>query len=116
MPNRLILAFVSAAAAASLFATPAIADPEIEQVSLVVRYDDLNLSSDAGMAALQHRLKAAVNTVCGTVDERNLFILRHIRQCHRTALASVHAELAAAKAAQSQRSAQAVSPDSRAAS
>jgi len=116
MPNRLMLAFASAAAAASLFTAPAFASFADEPTRVVVQYGDLNLDSDAGMAALHHRLKAAVNTACGTLDERNLAILQHIRQCHRTALASVHAELAAAKAAQSQRSAQAVAPDSRAAS
>jgi UrcA family protein len=110
-----MLVFASAAAAASLFTAPAIATVTDEPARVVVQYGDLNLDSDAGMAALHHRLKAAVNTVCGTLDERNLSVLQHIRQCHRTALASVHTELAAARA-QNQRSAQAVSPDSRAAS
>lgn len=48
------------------FAVPAAAEYDGERRSVVVRYDDLNLSSAEGRERLTTRVKSAVQTVCGT--------------------------------------------------
>jgi UrcA family protein len=49
-----------ALAATALAAAPAAAD------SRVVRYDDLNLASEAGMKKLEQRINSAARAVCGS--------------------------------------------------
>jgi len=62
MITRTLIAIASTGAALAAPA-PALAG-ESEPVRLHVSYADLNLASVAGVAALQHRIAAAVNTVC----------------------------------------------------
>jgi UrcA family protein len=63
---------VIAAFAAICFTVPAVAmaapvRTDVEQTRVVVRYDDLNVASPAGRAMLQHRVKRAVEDVCGVM-------------------------------------------------
>lgn len=76
-------------------ASPAAAEEE-EGRSVVVRYDDLNLSSAQGRDRLNSRVKDAIMTVCGsrpqyrqTLGERALS-----RKCEDTATRDADAKLA----------------------
>jgi UrcA family protein len=53
-----------------------------------VRYDDLDLTSDAGTQALLHRLSSAARHVCDEHGVRELARLEHAEQCYREALAN----------------------------
>jgi UrcA family protein len=54
---------------------------------LTVRYDDLNLSSDAGTTILLHRLERAARRVCGDTNERQpLAQLAEFRHCEAQSL------------------------------
>jgi UrcA family protein len=64
---------------------------------MIVRYDDLNLSSDAGTALLLHRLERAARHVCGDTGERQpLAQLAEIWRCDaqslEAAIAAVNAQ------------------------
>jgi len=59
--------------------------------SVTVHYSDLNLSSEAGNAALYARLEAAAREVCGTSDIRDLGQLASVQACQKNAIAhAVH--------------------------
>lgn len=65
-------------ALAALTATPAFAGgPQSEEV----HYGDLNLSTPAGVAALDRRLDRAVQRVCGDAARQNLSAQRLIARC-----------------------------------
>ena len=66
------LSLFAASAATLLFATTAFASGAGEQPSAHVRYDDLNLSNDAGVAHLYARLRSAANQVCEYSTFRNV--------------------------------------------
>ena len=51
-----------------LVLSPAAASAQEVKSSVVVSYGDLNLHSDAGLKALDHRLANAIRTVCGARD------------------------------------------------
>jgi UrcA family protein len=53
----------------------------------VVPYGDLNLDTERGAAALQRRLEAAADAVCGRPDPRDLRLAAKARDCRRTAIA-----------------------------
>jgi UrcA family protein len=71
------------------FATPASA----ETTSVEVRFDDLNLASAAGMAALERRVDRAIERVCGA-DTRPLYKVVQQQQCAREAKASANEQIA----------------------
>jgi UrcA family protein len=48
------------------FSVPAAAEDDGERHTVIVRYDDLNLSSADGRERLTTRVKSAVQKVCGT--------------------------------------------------
>ena len=52
-----------------------------------VRYQDLNLNTDAGAKALYHRIQGAANQVCGNVDGRDLVVARAYKACVDRAVA-----------------------------
>jgi UrcA family protein len=67
-------------------ATPA------EPAAVTVRFADLNLSSNAGNAALYARLESAARQVCGGSDIRDLAQLAAVQSCQKAAIAqAVHA-------------------------
>ncbi len=49
--------------------------------SVVVRFADLNLHDNAGIAVLHARIRAAADEVCGSADSRNLLAITHVRLC-----------------------------------
>lgn len=86
-----------AAALAALVATvalPAAADGRFIQQSLEVRYDDLDLGKNAGIAQLYGRLRTAAETVCDTgYRPQTLFLVPTWRACLTGALDQAVAEV-----------------------
>ena len=56
--------------------------------SVVVRYDDLNLNSRAGVVKLHKRLRNAAESVCGKLNSRILGLNDAYDQCVEDALAN----------------------------
>ena len=83
---------VPALAALSLaaFSTPASAETQ----SVAVQYADLNLDSPAGMAALEGRIQAAAQRICGKAQVRNVHDGADQQRCIRETQASVSVEIA----------------------
>lgn len=65
-----------------------------------VSYADLDLSSPAGMATVEHRVNGAIAEVCGTPSPFDLHALRLAQQCRRTAKADAETRVAMAVQAQ----------------
>jgi UrcA family protein len=72
-------------------ATPALAEPPVAATS-IVQTADLNLSSQAGQRALDHRLTQAVNEVCGTASDVDIAGKNDVRRCRVETLTSLSAE------------------------
>lgn len=83
------LSIATAIATTMLCATPVFADVIVKQTPpegtsiRVVRYDDLNLLSPAGVDTLNGRIKVAVKYVCGDADMRVLDEVSDMRSCRR---------------------------------
>lgn len=65
---------------------PALAAQPIENVS-IVRTADLDLNSQSGRAALDHRLVNAATEVCGTASSADLVGSNQVRACRANVLA-----------------------------
>jgi UrcA family protein len=52
-----------------------------------VRFQDLNLNTDAGVQVLYKRIQRAANQVCGDVDGRDLVVARAHKACVDRAVA-----------------------------
>lgn len=78
-------------ASVALLAAPLQAQA-IDLDTRTVDYGDLDLSSSAGRKALDRRLTAAVNQVCGELTARSALINRAVRECRETTLADAHAQ------------------------
>ncbi len=80
--------------AASLPAAALAAEPVVK--SELVRYDDLNLASPAGVATLERRINSAARRVCNYYDDRGLSRIRskEVSDCLDDALASARQEVA----------------------
>ena len=63
-------AAIATLAAASFSGVPLLAHagPSEDVASQTVRFDDLNLASEAGIAALYRRIQSAARSVCGPVN------------------------------------------------
>ena len=84
------ITFALAAAAAATTAVPATA-----QESRVVRYDDLNLASQAGVERLERRIDQAARSVCGYGFERTRpGELARSRECFAKARAQAREQMA----------------------
>jgi UrcA family protein len=66
------LAAVVAAVSLSSVAVAAHADQALDVPARTVHYSDLNLNTQAGVAALYNRIRSAAQLVCGNVDPRRL--------------------------------------------
>ena len=55
---------------------------------VVVKYGDLNLKSDAGIASLHHRIRNAAETVCGQYETRLLALREQYLACVEDAVNS----------------------------
>ena len=73
-------------ALAALSATPVVAQVAH---SVAVPYGDLNLGTQAGVAALDRRLDRAVERVCGDAPIQNLSAQRRIDQCREDTWKSI---------------------------
>lgn len=86
-------------------ASPA-SSASVEVAQVVVRYGDLNLDSDRGLAALYRRLEAAAVAVCGRPDQRDLRLAGLARDCQRAAMAGAVAKVGVPRLAERHASAQ----------
>ena len=65
---------------------------QAQEVAVSVGYGDLNLASEAGVVRLDHRIRNAVEQVCGIPREQKaLSSMRSARKCGREAWAKVAA-------------------------
>jgi UrcA family protein len=78
--------FVTLGLACALAATPALAAPETQ--SKVVRFADLDLTTQAGEQALRGRIARAAALVCGEADLRDLRATSLIDACRVSAMAN----------------------------
>ncbi|MBS0374415.1 MAG: UrcA family protein [Proteobacteria bacterium] len=81
-PRRRALAAITLAA----FVAPAAFAAGDAPRTIHVRYDDLNLGSDAGTQALYRRLARAATRVCELEGLRDLASLHRAELCYRDAL------------------------------
>ena len=72
-------------------ATPALAEPPAIAIS-TVQTADLDLSSQAGQRALDHRLSLAVKEVCGTASDVDVAGKNDVRHCRADTLGKVASE------------------------
>ena len=72
-------------------ATPALAEPPVIATA-TVQTADLDLSSQAGQKALDHRLSQAVKEVCGTASDVDIAGKNEVRRCRVDTLANLSAE------------------------
>ncbi|NIJ65273.1 UrcA family protein [Sphingomonas leidyi] len=86
--------FIAALAAATLLAVPALAEGRPER-SATVRHADLDLNSAAGRAALDRRLAAATEQVCGSYAGADQDEAGRIQRCRATVERDVGRQLAA---------------------
>ena len=79
---------------AALKAVPAIAQPVAgPDVNVsIVSTADLDLSTDSGKRALDHRLVNAAREVCGTASDVDLAAQNKARACRATVLADARAQ------------------------
>ena len=76
---------IAAALAATLTATPSIAQAPASPERVVVSYADLDLSSPAGIATLNRRILSAVQAACGPESDSDPHGKNLVRQCrHRS--------------------------------
>lgn len=81
-----------AALGVALGAAPTFAQgPTFESRPQVVRYADLDLTSEAGRTALDRRIRAAIDEACGVASEADLEGSNKVRRCREEA--STHAAL-----------------------
>lgn len=75
----------------ALSATPALAEGSLIATS-VVETADLDLSSQSGQRALDHRLNQAVKDVCGIASDVDVAGKNDVRRCRVETLASLAVE------------------------
>lgn len=85
---------IVAASALALVSITSLAAPASAE-TVKVGYTDLDLSSAAGLKALQHRVNAAVDRVCGSADNRDLSAMAQMTSCRKTATAGTNRQIAA---------------------
>jgi len=87
--SKLTLAVVSVVASVGAFAVT----PTVATSSVSVRYDDLNLSSAAGVNSLYHRISSAARDVCPGVYSRDLYVAAAAHRCEADAVAKAVSEV-----------------------
>src|SRR5512133_3711882 len=78
--------------AAVIKGAPALAEPAAAQNVSIVHTSDLDLSTAAGRAALNHRLVTAAFEVCGTASDVDLAGKNRVRACRADVLAKARAD------------------------
>lgn len=87
------------AAAALALAAPALAAPMDLSEAVKVKYGDLDLSTDAGVAQLGRRLDHAAEQICGHVPPRGIGEQQRTAACQDNVVARANAVLAPVLAA-----------------
>jgi len=102
-----VIGFALSAPLAALLATVAIpaSAATYEKFASEVRYGDLNLTTDAGVAQLQRRIINSARKACGRADGRDLTASQAAAECRRAAIsaAAPKIELAVANARNGQK-------------
>ena len=89
--------FAVAAVAVALGTTAATVSPAYATESgVLVSYEDLNLNSAAGRAALEARINRAATRVCGTANILELDIAAGVNACREDAIAAAREQLRSA--------------------
>ena len=92
MKHTLKIIAVSALATAIVIkAAPALAEPAPSQNFTIVHTADLDLSSSAGRATLDHRLVIAAHDICGIASDVDLAGQNLVRSCRSEILAKARA-------------------------
>jgi len=84
---RRSLAVAGAFAALAVTTGSFAAAPSEERPSVKVRYDDLNLTTTAGVNALYRRISHAASQVCPDIYSRDLTVSAAGRRCRASAIA-----------------------------
>ena len=79
-------------AMSAAFSPPSLA-ADLESRTAIVRYDDLNLRTRAGAAALERRVAGAVESVCRRADIRSLVDRAREAACRQDASARAQPQL-----------------------
>jgi len=87
-----IIAISALATAAILKAVPAFSESATDQNVSIIHTTDLDLSTDAGRAALDRRLVIAAHDVCGTAGDVDLAGKNKVRLCRAETLAEARAK------------------------
>jgi len=80
--SKFALAIVGVVASVASFA----AAPGVDAPSVSVRYDDLNLSTTAGVDALYRRISAAARDVCPDIYSRDTHTVLAAQRCQAAAI------------------------------
>jgi len=80
--SKFALAIVGVVASVASFA----ATPGVDAPSVSVRYDDLNLSTTAGVDTLYRRISAAARDVCPDIYSRDTHIVLAAQRCQSAAI------------------------------
>jgi UrcA family protein len=87
---RRLIATAMVTAFASSFAVVCAAADDTETVSVVVKFEDLNVANPQGAATLYGRIAAAAHNVCGSYDSDDVFhhgSRSRVNACVRKAIA-----------------------------
>jgi len=82
------LSLVSAVTTVSLVPQMAQAAGVVDSRAVTVHYSDLNMNTEAGVAALYNRIRHAADQVCGKVDSRRLDEVAAAQACVDHSIAS----------------------------
>ena len=94
MPNFFSRAALCLLACAAVSTQASAAMPQTP--SITVHADDLNLATDAGVAALRVRIHQAAQRVCGDYDIRDLSAVQQAAKCRQMAMDGVAPRIALA--------------------
>ena len=86
--NKFTTLVLATLTALSLASSSAFAADEIITKSEVVRFSDLNLSSDAGIRTLYKRIRQAARKVCAQANDSVHLEQKNFRACQDTAVAN----------------------------
>jgi UrcA family protein len=79
--NKFSILVLGAAMAMTMTTLPAFAKDQIVTKSQVVRFGDLNLSSDAGIRTLYQRIRSAAKNVCAQTNDTMVLERKNLRLC-----------------------------------
>jgi UrcA family protein len=91
-PFRAVL-ITAATASGIAFAAPVFAGDPTEPQSVVVKYGDIDLTSERGAKALYTRLRAASRRVCSSLEGRDLRMHELWKACYDRALTKAVVDL-----------------------